>query len=174
MISNDEIAYIGTVNKTHGIKGELSVVFDSDEVDPAALRCLVFDMDGINVPYFVESARRRGNASWLVLLDGVTSDAEALHFVGKDIMALRADLPDDGENADDGFYIDDLVGFTLLDTDGTVVGSITDYDDSTINTLFAVEQNDGSQIFVPAAADLITDVDPERQTVTIDLPTGLF
>lgn len=174
MISVDEVVEIGVINKTHGIKGELSVTFDSDEIDPRVLRCLVFDMDGIYVPFFVASARQRGNASWLVTIDGINSDAAAQTFVGKVILALRKDLPESETEDGDGFDIDDLIGFRLLDTDGSVVGEITDYDDSTINTLFTVEREDGTQVFVPAAADLINDVDPENRTVTIDLPTGLF
>lgn len=173
MIRNDEIVEIGTVNKTHGIKGELSVTFDFDEVDPGDLRCLVFDMDGINVPYFVTSARRCGNSSWLILIDGVTTDTEASPFVGKSVSALRTDLPDSDEEDEDGFYVDDLIGFELFDTDNSHVGHIVDYDDSTINTLFEVERPDGTKLFVPAAADLIAAIDADNHTVTIDLPTGL-
>lgn len=174
MIRPDEVIEIGAVNKTHGIHGELSVTFDDDSIDPRELRCMIFDIDGILVPFFVASARQRGNASWLVTIDDVNSDTAATALVGKTLMALRSDVDHLTEGDDDGFYIDDLIGFTMLDTDGTPVGEITDYDDSTANVLFAVKRPDGSQIFAPAAADLITDINTENKTVTIDLPVGIY
>lgn len=174
MIRPDEVVEIGAVNKTHGIHGELSITFDDDAIDPMLLRCLIFDIDGINVPFFLASARRRGNASWLVNIDDVASDAAAAEFVGKTVMALRNDVEHLSEDDEDGFYMDDLIGFTVLDTDGTQVGEITDYDDSTANVLFAVKRSDGSQIFAPAAPELISDIDPDNKTVTIDLPIGIY
>lgn len=174
MIRHDEVTEIGTVNKTHGIHGELSMTFDDDAIDPRELRCLIFDIDGINVPFFVAAARRRGNASWLVTIDDVTDEVAASSFVGKIVMALNTDVEHLSADDTDGFYMDDLIGFTLLDTDGTVVGKITDYDDSTANVLFSVERTDGTEIFAPASPDLITDINADNKTVTLDLPVGIY
>lgn len=174
MIRPDEVIEIGVVNKTHGIHGELSVTFDDDAIDPRDLRCLIFTVEGILVPFFVASARQRGNASWLVTIDDVDSDSAASAFVGMTIMALRSDVEHLDDNDDEGFYVDDLVGFTLLDTNGTVVGEITDYDDSTANVLFEVTRPDGTRIFAPAAPELFADIDVDKKTVTIDLPVGIY
>jgi ribosomal 30S subunit maturation factor RimM len=49
MIKDDQIISIGKVNKTHGIKGELSVLTYAD-IDMLELKCIIFDIDGIYVP----------------------------------------------------------------------------------------------------------------------------
>lgn len=173
MILSDELTAIGRVVRTHGIKGELNVeLYDADRVTPADVNCVVFDVDGINVPFFVAMSRPRGPQSCLMTLDDVESDAAAAAFVGKEVFVLSKEVP---SSPDDGFLtLDDLVGFRIADTDGSVAGIIDDIDDSTANVLFEVRRPDGSVASVPAAEELITCVDTETKTITMDLPVGLF
>jgi len=53
------------------------------------------------------------------------------------------------------------------------VGEIVDIDDATENVLFVVERGDGSTILVPAADDLVTDIDLDGKTISMLLPEGL-
>ena len=57
---------------------------------------------------------------------------------------------------------------------GKTVGEIRSVDDSTINTLFELETIDGNDLLVPASDELISAVDTERQTITMELPEGLL
>ena len=87
MIDSASLALVGKVNKTHGVKGELSISFSVD--DPSELfadgGCLIMDIDGLLTPFFVASSRPRGSESLLVRFDGVDSQEEAAQFVGKDV-----------------------------------------------------------------------------------------
>ena len=173
MITDEQVTIIGKVSKTHGVKGELSMAFDVD-VDIDELKCLIFNIDGILVPFFAESSRERGTGAKLVKLHGVDNEVQASEFVGKDIYVLKDDIDDEQEEDDeDGFYLEDLIGYDLFDTDGTRVGKITDFDDSTENVLFKVENNQGMEILVPAADELFAEIDPENAKVVMDLPVGL-
>ncbi len=68
-----------------------------------------------------------------------------------------------------------MEGFTIFDAaDGTRVGCITAIDDSTDNTLFTVNTPDGRDIFIPFAEELVTDIDPEAETVTMAIADGLL
>lgn len=174
MIRPGEIECVGRVNKTHGTQGEMSVSLD-DGIEPADLSCIIMDMDGIFVPFFVRSSRPRGNESWLVLIDGIDSEREASDFVGKDLFALRTDLGDDECEDTDGFYLDDLTGYTLLDTAATIpIGIIEDIEASTDNTLFIVNTCEGNNILIPAAVELIVAIDHDTRQLTMNLPAGLL
>ncbi|MDE6415571.1 MAG: 16S rRNA processing protein RimM, partial [Duncaniella sp.] len=70
MISSESIIEIATFNKPHGVNGELSVTLD-DDIDFMQLRCIVVEMDGIFVPFFVKSVRPRGASSVLLSVDGI-------------------------------------------------------------------------------------------------------
>ena len=47
-----------------------------------------------------------------------------------------------------------------------------DINDLTENVLFIVE-HEGKEIMIPAADDLILDIDDENETILMDLPQGL-
>ena len=67
---------------------------------------------------------------------------------------------------------DYFIGYTLYDG-VEPVGEIVDIDDATENVLFVVERGDGSTILVPAADDLVTDIDLDGKTISMLLPEGL-
>lgn len=174
MILADEITEIGRTLKPHGINGEISATIDAD-VDIDTLKCLIFDIDGIYVPFFIESYRSRGSEAVLITIDGVSDEKEAAKLCGLDIYALKSDISagaDDGES--DGFYISDLIGFTVYDTECRNIGVISGYDDSTANTLLIVEQPDGTSKYVPVADDLIESFDVDKRIITLNLPEGLL
>lgn len=169
MIKAESLVSVGNVIKPHGIRGEFSAEID---VDPAELRCLVFDVDGIYVPFFVDTSRQRGVHGWLVKLDGVGDEKHAAAFIGKEIYALREDL-DEEDEAEDGFYLYDLCGYKLYDGDACL-GEIEAIDDTTANILMHVVTSGGKTVFVPFAEELVAGIDPDRHILTMNLPHGII
>lgn len=172
MIKRSELTEIGTALKTHGINGELNVVIPVD-VDLDDLSCLIIDMDGIFVPFFIENARQRGADGYIVKFEGITSDLEGAEFRGKTIYALSREVVD-GEISDDGLYADDLIGYRVTSTDALLKGEIEDIDASTANVLFVVRTDDGKTCLVPVAEEFIDNIDSEKSEVTFNIPEGLL
>ena len=176
MISSSHLHRIGKIVKTHGIGGELVAVSDFDNLDsvfqPGA--CLIFSIDGINVPFFIDSCRRRGENSVLVTIDGIDSAEDATELTGKDIFSESLLAAMSEEDTDDIIYLDDLVGFTACNPDGSTLGTIETIDDQTENTLFIIRKPDGNTLYVPAVEDFIEDIDETRQTIVLDIPDELL
>lgn len=177
MISINDITAIGRLTRSHGIDGEMVLnmypgAIDLD-INPSDLRCIVLLMDNIPVPFFLSSTRVRGNVDFLITIDGVTSAESTRQFIGKDVYALNQDVPESA-GEEEWLTLEDLIGYSIIDTDGTCVGRIVDVDDSTENVLFSVKRQDESIVDVPAAEPLITDVNTETQTIVMDLPKGLY
>lgn len=170
MILSESISAIGTLGKPHGIKGEIVATLDCD-IDVTALRCIILDIDGIYVPFFVSAVRPKSAESVLLTIDGVTDESQAAALSGKTLFALNEELGE--EDSDGGFYVEDLVGYTLYDTGDTRIGVIEDVEDSTANTLLMV-RHDGEIVYVPVAEELITGWDSENRTLTMNLPEGLL
>lgn len=174
MIARSQLAEIGTFNKPHGIKGEISTSFDPEVIDLVDDFGHVFvELDGLMVPFTILSSRPKGSETLLLTLKGITDEKKASALTGLPLYIEESMLPEDLQDGDDGFYIEDLIGFTLADGD-TVVGVISGYDDSTDNVLFEVTAPDGAALLVPASPDLIEDVDIDGKTVTMSLPQGLL
>lgn len=174
MITRDELIAIGHYNKPHGVAGELSATVDVEVEVLKGLSCLVSDIDGIFVPFFVNAIRPKSGDTVLLTIDGIENEKEAARLVNRDIYALKRDYRQESIDADaDGYPLDFFIGFELRDSDGSRVGEITDVDEQTENAIFVVDR-DGSEIMVPATDDLIVEFDVDNKLMVMDLPEGLL
>lgn len=178
MISESEIMEIGTLQKPHGVKGEINTALTSDDIDLRELRCIVIDIDGIFVPFFIDSIRPKSHTSVLIHIDGVNSDVQAKELCGKPVYALLSDLRRSGidltESDEDGFYLCDLIGFSISTNGNAPEGVVEDFDDSTENLLLIVKTDKGKRIYLPFVEQFIDDIDFPGRTVRMNLPDGLI
>lgn len=172
MIRRDDLTEIGAFYKTHGIKGELSAGLDYD-LDLDELRCIVLDVDGIFVPFFIESWRLRGPGRYLIKLMGVDDESEASLLAKHPFYGLTDELPESEDDDDEGFYLYDLVGFELF-SNHDLIGKITRVDDSTANILLIVENAEGNAVYVPFAEEWIEEFDHDNKTIVMNLPDGII
>lgn len=176
MINPASLALVGKVNKTHGVKGELSISFVVDEPSDILSDggCLIMDIDGLLTPFFAASVRPRGSESLLVRFDGIDTQEDAAQLVGKDVYADidlaygEDELPEDGQ-----LYAGQLIGFKAIDEKGEEIGEIVDLDESTDNVLFVL-QTPGGLAYVPVADEFIMEISTKTRTVEFDLPEGLL
>ena len=167
MIKQEEVYKIGRLGKSHGVKGEVSFLFDDDIFDRVDADYLVLDIDGILVPFFMEEYRFRNENVCLVKFCDIDTQQRAQELTGCDVYFPRALA----EEADEQPSLSSLVGFGIVDaSDGKNVGSIAAIDDSTQNILFELE--DGT--LIPASNELIKDIDADSRTITMHLPQGLL
>ncbi|MCM1076446.1 MAG: ribosome maturation factor RimM [Bacteroides sp.] len=176
MIKLSEIAEAGHFNKAHGIKGEMSATLDFD-LDLDKVKCLIVPVEGIFVPFFIQSWRPKTADTCLLTLDGIKNDEQAKEFNNRTFYILRSDIPeeddDDSYDEDDGFYASDLIGYKVIDCSLGEIGTISGINDDTENVLFLITTPSGNEIFVPVADEYIEDVNHDDETVTTNLPDGL-
>lgn len=172
MIRQEEVYKIGKIGKPHGVKGEVSFLFDDDVFDRVDADYLVLDIDGILVPFFFDEYRFKSDNTALILFSGVDTKDKAQDLTGCDVFFPKS-LSD---RAADELSWSEFCGFTLVNAtaDNQVIGIITAVDDSTINILFNVRTPQEQDILVPAAEELILNVDAEKKTITVKLPEGLL
>ena len=167
MIREEEVYKIGRLGKTHGVKGEISFLFDDDVFDRVDADYLVLMIDGILVPFFMEEYRFRSDTTAIVKFCDIDTQERARELTGCDVFFPRALTDSD----DDTITWAAIVGFEIIDSNsGKSVGRIASVDDSTLNILFCLE--DGR--LIPASEDLITDIDKENRIITINIPQGLL
>ena len=173
MITRQNLTRIGSIFKPHGIKGELSVTIDYD-VLPEDLRCIVLDIDGIYVPFFIESYRKRGTESYLVKIDGIEDEHAASVLANHDVFAISEELPCEDDEDGEGVHLFDLEGYSLCTDDGKTIGVIDYIDDSTANILFHVKNTSGILTYIPFAEEFITALDTDNKIIEMNLPEGLI
>ena len=146
---------VGRITKAHGLRGEVVVVLTTDRterLDPGS----VLETD--RGPLTVESARPHQQA-WLVMFDGILdrTAAEGLHG-----LALRAE-PIEDEGA---IWVHELIGATVVDAAGTVLGTVQSVEDNPAADLLVL---DGGGL-IPMT--FVVGTEPGR--VTVDIPEGLL
>ena len=167
MIREEDIYQIGKLGKTHGVKGEISFLFDDDVFDRVDADYLILKVDGILVPFFIEEYRFRSDANAILKFEDIDTQERARELTGCEVYFPR-ELAD---SDDDSISWAAIVSFDIIDAaTRQPVGRIASIDDSTLNILFELE--DGK--LIPASEELITDVDKDNRTITIDLPQGIL
>jgi len=168
MIKSEEVYKIGRIGKAHGVKGEVSFMFDDDVFDRVDADYLVLLVDGILVPFFMEEYRFRNDSTALVKFEGIDTQDRARELTNCDVFFPRKLADDDDSEALSWSF---LVGFDIVDAKSRKsVGTIASVDDTTLNILFELE--DGT--LIPASEELITDVDKKHKQITIELPEGIL
>lgn len=175
MINRDEIIEVGFYNKPHGVNGEISASLDVDVDVLGRFSCLISDIDGIYVPFFMSSVRPKSSFAALLTIDGINNEQEASLLVNKELFVLKREYADicSDEHCDE-MPLDYFIGFSMIDDDLGEVGKIVDIDDSTANILFVVQRSDGGLVSIPAADDLVSEVDTDKMVIAMSLPQGLL
>ena len=167
MIKREEVYKIGRLGKAHGIRGEVSFLFDDDVFDRVDADYLILDIDGILVPFFLEEYRFKSDANALVKFDGIDTLERAKELTGCEVFFPR-EMSDEN---DEHISWAEIVGYELVDSEtGTIAGTIASVDDSTMNTLFELE--DGR--LIPASEELIQKIDTKKHQIEIKLPEGIL
>ena len=176
MIEEKEVTPVGKFQKTHALKGELNALLDINEDFFDENNPLVLEVEGIFVPFYLESIRRKGSSSFLIKLKGIESEEEAKSFVNKEIYALKDTLKtfleEEGEELMDS---DSLIGYVIEDENsGVSLGEIFEIDDTTSNLLFLIKNSLEEIIYIPVVDEWITEVDNENKKLIMNFPEGLI
>jgi 16S rRNA processing protein RimM len=156
---------IGQVLKSNGRDGELLVSFSGISPEDIDLEEPVFiEFDGLPVPFYFEAFSQRGNSRALVRLTGVHSLTDADELAGA-VLYAEDDLYEDEE--------EDLTGWTVLDADGTKVGTVSAHEDIPGNPCIWVETGHGESL-LPLREELVLDVDETEKTLRMEIPEGLL
>ena len=167
MIREEDIYKIGRLGKTHGVRGEISFLFDDDVFDRTDADYLILRVDGILVPFFIEEYRFKSDTNAIMKFEGLDTQERARELTGCDVYFPRSLA--EGDDGNISWSI--LVGFDIIEAkSGKVIGRIASIDDSTLNILFCLD--DGR--LIPASDDLITAIDQQAHTLTIQIPEGLL
>jgi len=169
MIVADDLIKAGRVAKPHGIKGEMTLVSDIDLLAHET-PYLVLDIDGIFVPFFIESLRPKGS-DFLVRFKRAESEAQLRDITGRPLYFPLQYLPDEFEVEASW---NDYIGYTVEDERVGVLGELIDVDDSTMNILFTVAPPSGDELLIPAADDFFLEIDDTRRHLILSLPEGLL
>ena len=163
MITKEEVIAIGRITRTHGKRGEIQCLTSNEFWDNADATFLILNIDNILVPFRVLDWRGKGSDSLIFQLDHITDEQSAQALIGCQAYMLKSDICEEDELLPTW---QSLVGYRILDTDQGELGTIVHVDETTINTLVTLDNDQ----LIPLHEDCIINIDQENELLTICLP----
>lgn len=163
MITTEQVISIGRITRTHGKRGEIQCLTANEYWDNAEATFLILSINNILVPFRVLNWRGKGSDSLIFQLDHINDELSAQQLIGCQAYMLATDLSEEDELLPTW---QSLTGYRVLDTDQGELGTIIHVDESTINTLITLDNDQ----LIPLHEDFIIDIDQENKLLTICLP----
>ena len=163
MITNEQVISIGKITRTHGKRGEVQCQTTTEYWENADPTFLIININNILVPFRVLDWRGKGSDSLIFQLDHITDEQAAQPLMGCLAYMLASDLSEEDELLPTW---QSLTGYSVLDTDQGNLGTIIHVDESTINTLITLDNDQ----LIPLHEDFIINIEPEKKLITICLP----
>jgi 16S rRNA processing protein RimM len=152
---------VGRIGRAHGVRGAVHVSLSTDRAERVEPGARLFDGDRwLTV---ITSRRVPGGSSrfdtWIVQFEGIADRDAAEAMAGRSLSAEPIDDPD-------ALWIHDLIGASVVDTEGVVRGTCVAVIDNPAHDLLELD----SGHLVPVV--FVTAF--EGGVITIDPPDGLF
>lgn len=163
MITTEQVISIGKITRTHGKRGEVQCLMSNEYWDNADANFLILNINNILVPFRVTDWRGKGSDSLIFQIAGITNEQEAQQLIGCQAYMLKSDIC---EEEDILPTWQSLMGYRVVDRDQGELGVITYVDESTINTLVTLDNNQ----LIPLHEDFIIEIQQDKQQITICLP----
>lgn len=160
---------IGAVDRAFGVRGELVVTSLTDVPGRfhVGLAVRIEGPQGRSRDTTVRAVRQHGERL-IVGLEGIETPEAVAEFRGGYLHASRGTVA-----APDGqFFQCDLLGLSVVDTNGKALGEITQIVESGAQQLFVVRQGT-QEVLIPAAKAWVVRVDVAARTMTVVSPDAV-
>ncbi len=163
---------IGFIRKTRGVHGELVLEFEEEfELSVENSNQFFLEIEGLLVPFFVaeNGLQVKSAKTAFVNFMWVGSEKYARRLVGTNVYLFTSEINDVTKNSG----MAELTGYTLSDEESGEIGTISQVEDFSGNTVMTVSSGD-EELLIPFNQDFLVSIDPHNKILTLDLPEGLL
>lgn len=158
---------IGKIVNTVGLKGEVKVYNYSDSIEIYETIESIYVEDRLTV---IENVRAQKNMV-ILKLEGADDRNAAEALRGKELYITEDDLPELPEGQ---YYVRDLIGMSVTEEDGNLLGHVTDVLQNTAQDIFEVESENGKKLLIPKVDQFVLNIDAEKREITVRLIEGML
>lgn len=162
-MADTEFFTIGHIVAPHGVWGDVRIYPDTDFPE-RFLEMKYAYIDGVK--YAVKEARFHKRVV-LVKFDGIDDRNGAASLVKKEIQIPRTELMPLAEGQ---YYIFDIIGCSVFDKSGNLLGEVTDVLKTGSNDVYVVTGEDGNEVLLAVIPDVILSVDVGAKKIIADPP----
>ena len=159
---------VGKIVSVFGIRGEVKVQPWCDSPDFLCEFDTLYYKSG--TPVEIEKSRVSKNIA-VMKIRGIDTVEDAQKVRNRILYINRDDV-----ELDDGcYFVQDLIGLTVVDNDsGKIYGKITDVSETGANDIYGIEFPDGKIRYIPAIPQVVAQTDITNGIMKITPLDGLF
>jgi len=162
---------LGHVSKLHGVKGEVVIVLDVDDVTRyKKLESVFIEINGQLVPFFIEGITIK-NKQAIVKLDGLNTTDQAGMINNMEVYLPLSLLPKLNDNT---FYFHEIIGFNVNDKTYGNIGKVESVLEFPGQNIIQIKDSNKNEILVPLRNEFIIKVDRENKSLEVNTPEGLI
>ncbi|MDR6552844.1 ribosome maturation factor RimM [Paenibacillus qinlingensis] len=168
----EKLVTVGKVVNSHGIRGELKIVPETDfpERFDVGNSLIIVDSQNKQTPVTVKTSRLHKNV-FIVLFSQFSNINDVEKFKGSliKIEAKNQKPLEEGE-----YYYREIIGCKVVTEDEQELGLISEILTPGANDVWVVSLPKGKQLLLPVIDDVILKVDIPNKTIRIHLMEGLL
>lgn len=167
----EDLLQVGTITSTHGIRGEVKVFPTTDDVNRfKKLKEVVLDTGKEQLVLEIQSVKF---FKQMVILKfkGIDNINDIEKYKGKNLYVTREHAV---KLEKDEYFIADMIGCSVEDEDGKILGELKDVMRTGANDVYVVENEEGKELLFPAIKECVLNVDIEQAKITVHIMPGLL
>ncbi|WP_209972204.1 ribosome maturation factor RimM [Paenibacillus eucommiae] len=168
----EKLYTIGKIVNTHGIRGELKILSETDfpERFDAGNSLIILDPDNKQTQVTVQSARTHKNM-YIVKFEQYDNINQVEKYKGS-LLKIEAKFQ---EPLDEGeYYYHEILGCKVVTDEGLELGFISEILTPGANDVWVVTRPNKKQLLLPIIDEVLLDVDVTGKTVRVHLMEGLL
>lgn len=162
---------VGIISSTHGIRGEVKVFPTTDSPNRfKKIKKVIlsnekeeFELEIEGVKFFKQFA--------ILKFRGIDNINDVEKYKGSELYVARENAQKLGK---DEYFIADLIGISVFEENGELLGILKDVIETGANDVYVVEREKKKELLIPAIRQCIRKVDIEAGRMEVHLIEGLL
>ena len=161
-MNKDKLIPVGSLVKHHGLKGELKVFLYNEDSETLVMGLPIWiETDNNFISYHLENVRGSKN-NLIIKFKNINSRENSQFLIKKEIYVSRNDFPD----LDEGFYLNDIIGFKIINDTDQVCGYLKDILVLTGNEVLVIDY-DGKEVLLPNVEEFVKLFDFDKKIIIV-------
>lgn len=168
----DKLVTVGKVVNSHGIRGELKIVPETDfpERFDVGNSLIIVDSQNKQTPVTVKTSRLHKNV-FIVLFDQFSNINDVEKYKGS---LLKIEAKNQKPLEEGEYYYHEIIGCKVVTEEEQELGLVSEVLTPGANDVWVVSLPKGKQLLLPVIDDVILNVDIPNKTIRIHLMEGLL
>jgi len=166
----DEVYKIGYISKTHGLKGEVTIIPEDLDMEMAEIKAIYIDLKQQLVPHFIERYSDNRIDKIFIKFEDINSPEKAQALKGCSLYLPKTQRQKSGRGE---FYDDEVLNFEVEDKNLGFLGKIKGILQSGPNRLLVIDHLP-KEILIPLNGPFVKHINKSRKKFTVELPDGFL